>query len=137
MPNRYFGRVIAGVIIAAVVTIGARSLTLAQQAGPARTVLLKHDLPMSGYEAVLVEVTMPVGTREGRHTHPGSALVYVQEGALTLDHDGRPTVTYKVGESFFVDAGRVHEGMNRGNATVKAIATFIVEKGKAMTTQVP
>ena len=136
MPKPSVGRVVAGVIVVAVVVIGARSLTIAQQPGPARKVLLQQDLPMSGYEAVLAVVTMPVGTREGRHTHPGTALVYVQEGAITLDYDGRPTVTYKVGESFLVEAGRVHEGMNRGNIPVKAIATFIVEKGKPMTTQV-
>jgi quercetin dioxygenase-like cupin family protein len=136
MQKISIGRSVAGFIIAAVVVVGAQSLTNAQQAGVERKVLLQQDLTMPGYQAVLVAVTIPVGGREGRHIHPGTVLVHVQEGALTLDHDGRPTVTYKAGESLFVEAGKVHEGINRGNTPVKAIATFIVEKGQPMTTQV-
>lgn len=137
MPKTSISRCAAGVVIAAVIAIGLGPLANAQQAGVERKVLLQQDLTVPGYHAVLVAVTVPVGGREGRHVHPGTALVHVQEGAMTLDHDGRPTVTYKAGESFFVEAGKVHEGINRGNTPVKAIATFIVEKGKPMTTQVP
>ena len=136
MQKISIGRSVAGFIIAAVVVVGAQSLTNGQQAGVERKVLLQQDLTMPGYQAVLVAVTIPVGGREGRHIHPGTVLVHVQEGALTLDHDGRPTVTYKTGESLFVEPGKVHEGINRGNTPVKAIATFIVEKGKPLTTQV-
>jgi len=127
---------VAGLALAAVV-IGARSLAHAQQPVVERKVLIQQDVSAPGYQAVLVAVTIPVGGREGRHTHPGTALVHVQEGTLTLDHDGRPTATYKAGESFSVDAGKVHEGINRGNAPVKAVAAFVVEKGKPLTSQVP
>ena len=137
MQKTSLRRVAAGLVIAALAVIGARLLANAQPAGVERKVLLQQDVTIPGYQAVLVAVTIPVGGREGRHTHPGTVLVHVQEGALTLDHDGRPTVTYKAGESLSVEAGKVHEGINRGNAPVKAIATFIVEKGKPLTTQVP
>lgn len=137
MPKTSVSRVAAGFVIAAAVAIGAGSLGHAQQPGVERKVLLQQDLAIPGYQAVLVALTVPVGAREGRHVHPGTVLVHVQDGGLTLDHDGRPTVTYKAGESFFVEAGKVHEGINRGNTPVKAVATFIVEKGKPMTTQVP
>ena len=50
-----------------------------------RTVLLRHDTPAPGFEAVLVQVDLPVGAREGRHTHPGLLLIHVEEGTLTLD----------------------------------------------------
>ena len=89
----------------------------------------------SGYQNVLVAVTIPAGGREGRHTHPGTAIVHVLEGALTLDHDGRPSTTYKAGETLSVEAGKVHEGINKGNTPVRAIASFVVEKGKPLTTQ--
>ena len=42
-----------------------------------------------------------------------------------------------LGESFYVEPGKIHEGINKGNAPVKAIASFIVEKGKPLTSQVP
>jgi quercetin dioxygenase-like cupin family protein len=44
--------------------------------------------------------------------------------------------TYKAGETLSVEAGRVHEGMNLGTTPVKAIASFVVEKGKPLTSQV-
>jgi quercetin dioxygenase-like cupin family protein len=107
----------------------------AQQPAVQRKVLLQQDLTIPGYQAVLVSVEIPVGGREGRHTHPGAVLVHVEEGALTLDYEDKPTVTYKVGESFYVEPGKIHEGINKGNMPIKAIATFIVEKGKPLTTQ--
>ena len=127
--------------IAAVVLAGAAALTsawsTAQAQGPAveRKVLLQQDAPAAGYQNVLVAVTIPAGGREGRHSHPGTAIVHVLEGALTLDHDGRPTTTYKAGETLFVEAGRIHEGINKGTGPVRAIASFVVEKGKPLTTQ--
>src|SRR6202035_76932 len=102
-----------------------------------RTVLLQRDLPIPGYAAALVAVELPIGAREGRHMHPGTLVAYVKEGALTLDYEGKPTVTYNVGESFSVDPGKVHEGMNKGNVTTRLVATFVFEKHKPMTTQVP
>ena len=58
------------------------------------------------------------------------------EGALTLEQEGRPTVIYKTGESILVEPGRVHEGINKGSVPIRIVATFVVEKGKPMTTQV-
>lgn len=109
----------------------------AQAPQPTRKVLLQQDLAIPGYTAALVAVEIPVGAREGRHTHPGTAIVYVQEGTLTLDYEGKPTATYTAGQTFSVEPGKIHEGINKGNTTVRALASFIVEKGKPLTTQVP
>src|SRR3989442_8541744 len=126
---------VAAAAVLAIVVAGA--VTTAQQAPTVkRTVLLQHDTSAPGYEAVLVAVEIPVGGREGRHTHSGTAMIHVLEGAITLDYEGKPTVTYKAGESFFVDAGKVHEGINKTNVATRALATFVVPKGQAVTTQV-
>ena len=102
-----------------------------------RTPLMTQALPMpGGYVATLVSVELPVGAREGRHLHSGTLVAYVKEGALTLDHEGKPTVTYKPGETFSVEPGKVHEGMNKGNVTTRLIATFVFPKDQPMTTQV-
>jgi quercetin dioxygenase-like cupin family protein len=101
-----------------------------------RTVLLQHDTSAPGFEAVLVAVEIPVGGREGRHFHSGTAMIHVTDGAITLDYEGKPTVRYKAGDSFFVDAKAVHEGINKENVPAKAIATFIIPKGQPVTTQV-
>ena len=119
------------------VLIGAAFLSLsAQQPTVTRKVLIQQDLTIPGYTAALVSVEIPVGGREGRHTHPGTIMVVVQEGELTLDYEGKPTMTYKAGQSFYVEPGKIHEGINKGKTAVRAIASFVVEKGKPLTTQV-
>jgi quercetin dioxygenase-like cupin family protein len=119
------------------VILALTAAAAAQQPQVERKVLLQQDTAAAGYQNVMVAVTIPAGGREGRHMHPGTAIVHVQEGELTLDHDGRQRRTYKVGETLSIDAGKVHEGMNLGKIPVKAIASFVVEKGKPLTSQVP
>ena len=109
----------------------------AQQPQVTRKVLLQQDLTIPGYAAAMVAVEIPVGGREGKHTHPGTVIVYVQEGTITLEYEGKPTASYKAGETFSVEPGKIHEGINKGNTPVRAIASFIVEKGKPLTTQAP
>lgn len=128
--------VLAAVAVLTLVSVHAQTQASAQAPTVKRTVLLQHETSAPGFEAVLVSVEIPVGGREGRHTHSGTAMIHVTDGALTLDYEGKPTVTYKAGDSFFVDAGKVHEGINRGNVAAKAIATFIIPKGQPVTTQV-
>ena len=122
---------------AALVTLSTAPRTFAQASPQVkRTVLLRHDAPAPGFEAVLVRVELPVGGREGRHTHPGLLLIYVEEGTLTLEYEGKPSTDYKTGDSVIVEAGKVHEGINKGNTPIKAIATFVIPKGATLTTQV-
>ena len=135
-----FKKLIKLVVIALVVAAG--SAAAQQAAAPSaptvtRTPLLTKDLPMpGGYVATLVTVDLPVGAREGRHMHSGTLVAYVKEGALTLDYEGKPTVTYQAGETFSVDPGKVHEGMNKGTVTTRLVATFVYPKDQPMTTQV-
>jgi quercetin dioxygenase-like cupin family protein len=82
-------------------------------------------------------VEIPSGVREVRHTHPGPLAGYVLEGTLILEHEGRPTATYKAGEAFLVEAGKIHQGINTGDGPVKLVATLTVEKGKPATAPPP
>ena len=47
---------------------------------------------------------------------------------------GDQTATVKQGEIFVVPAGTVHSGENTGKTPVKVLVTFVVEKGKPLTT---
>jgi len=129
-------RIVVLTAIAALAFVSAQVIHAQQAPTVKRTVLLQHDTSAPGFEALLVSVEIPVGGREGRHTHPGTAMIHVLEGALTLDYEGKPTTTYKAGQSFFVDAGKVHEGINKENVPAKAIATFVIPKGQPVTAQV-
>ena len=107
-------------------------LTLhAQQTGEIkRTVLEKKDLRVSGREGLLVRVEFTPGAREAKHTHPGDLFAYLQEGTLTLNREGTPTVTLNPGEVFFVPAEKVHWAECAGKTPCKPVTTLVVEKGK-------
>ena len=122
--------------IAAVSLIGTQPVFSAAAPTVVRKVLMQQDVP-NGAQLAVVSVEIPVGGREGRHTHSGPLIVYVQEGALTLDYEGKPTVTYKPGDTFFVESGKIHEGINNGTVPIKALASFVTPKGAPLTTQVP
>jgi quercetin dioxygenase-like cupin family protein len=107
------------------------------QVGLERKIVLQQDLKMPGYETVVAEVTLAVGGREGRHTHPGTLIGYLLQGELTLEVEGQPTRVFKAGEAALIPAGVVHEGRNTGSVPTKVIATFIVEKGKPLSTPAP
>jgi len=110
------------------------SVVAAQQVGDIkRNVLSKEDLgSVPGHEGLLVRVEFAPGAREGKHTHPGEVFAYVEEGAIILNVEGKPTVTVKAGEVFFIPAGKVHWGENAGKTPAKALVTFVVEKGKPL-----
>jgi quercetin dioxygenase-like cupin family protein len=123
-------------IIAAAVAICATAMTPSAkpQVGLERKILLEQDLAIPGYEVVLAQVTLAIGGREGRHSHPGTLVANILEGELTLELEGKPTKIVKAGESVLVEPGQVHEGFNKGSVPIKALATFIVEKGKPLAT---
>ena len=126
-------------VLAVSATIGVLAVAPAgdAQVGLERKIVLQQDLQMPGYETVVAEVTLAVGGREGRHTHPGVLIGYILQGELTLDVEGQPTRVYKPGDVGLIPAGVVHEGRNMGSVPIKVIATFIVEKGKPLATPAP
>jgi len=125
---------IASVIVGLGVVAGGPA-PHAQNPGITRTVLMRRPTTVPGYEVVMLEAVIAAGAREGRHTHPGTLLARVEQGTVTLDYEGKPTAAYKAGESFFVDAGKVHEGINSGTAPAKILATLVVKTGDTLTTQ--
>jgi quercetin dioxygenase-like cupin family protein len=108
-----------------------------EQSAIQRKSLLREDSTIPGYQLIMNIVEIPAGAREVKHTHPGPLAGYILEGTLILEHEGRPTATYKVGEAFLVEAGKIHQGINTSNAPVKILATLAVEKGKPATSPVP
>ena len=108
----------------------------AQPAGVMRTDLQRHDLSAPGREAIQVRVDLAPGVAFGDHTHPGEEIIYVLEGALEYQVDGKPPVTLKAGDVLFIPAGAVHSARNVGNVTGSELATYIVEKGKPLLTLV-
>ena len=108
----------------------------AQQTGIKRTDLQRHDLGVPGREAVQVRVDIDPVVAFGKHTHPGEKIIYVLEGSLEYQIEGKPPVTLKAGDVLFIPAGTVHAAKNVGSTTASELATYIVEKGKPLLTLV-
>jgi quercetin dioxygenase-like cupin family protein len=123
-------------IMAAVVLIVGSGLALhvalAQQPEIKRTDLQRHDLSAPGREVVQVRVDFAPGAAFPKHSHPGEEIVYVIEGVLEYEVEGKPPVTLKAGEVLFIPAGAIHAAKNVGSSNAAELATYIVEKGKPL-----
>ncbi len=104
----------------------------AQQTGSKRTELQRHDLSAPGREVVQVRVDFDPGYIAPKHTHPGEEIVYVLEGTLEYQVEGKPPVTLKAGDVLFIPAGTIHTAKNVGSDNGAELATYIVEKGKPL-----
>jgi quercetin dioxygenase-like cupin family protein len=106
------------------------------QPGVKRTDLQRHDLSVPGREAVQVRVDLAPGVAFGKHTHPGEEIIYVLEGSLEYQIEGKPPITLRAGDVLFIPAGTIHSARNVGSGTGSELATYIVEKGKPLLTLV-
>jgi quercetin dioxygenase-like cupin family protein len=128
------------VVVAVIVASGlvlVLELARAQQPGITRIDLQRRDLSAPGLEVVQTIVELEPGVTSARHTHPGEEIVYVLEGApLEYQVAGRPSVTLKPGDVLFIPAGVIHAAKNVGSQKGAELATYIVEKGKPLLTEV-
>jgi quercetin dioxygenase-like cupin family protein len=122
----------------AVGVIGTHVLT-AQPQPVTRTILQQQALEgTAGREVVMYVVELVPGGVAGRHYHPGPELLYVLEGALTLEHDGQSPVTLKAGESAHIPAKHIHNAKNASATWPSKVLVFLVgEKGQPLATPVP
>ena len=122
--------------IAALALIVAGGLAMygarAQQ-GIKRTDLQRHDLSAPGRETIQTRVDFTPGAAFPRHTHPGEEIIYVIEGSIEYEVDGKP-VTVKAGGVLFIPAGTVHAAKNVGTTNAAELGTYVVEKGKPLVT---
>jgi quercetin dioxygenase-like cupin family protein len=126
-------------VVAAVIVVSGLvfHVARAQQAGTRRIDLQRHDLSVQGREVVQTIVELDPGVTSSRHTHPGEEIVYVLDGApLEYELQGKTPVTLKPGDVLFIPAGTIHAAKNVGNRKGAELATYIVEKGKPLLTEV-
>jgi quercetin dioxygenase-like cupin family protein len=128
--NKYL---LAGIIAAVAVSMFTLiNSAYAQQPGTKRTELQRHNVSVSGYEAIQMRVDFDPGVSFPRHKHPGEEIIYVLEGLLEYQVEGRAPVTLKAGQVLFVPANTIHSAKNIGKGNGAELATYIVEKGKPL-----
>ena len=83
-----------------------------------------------GWEAILVERPLPAGAESGKHTQAGNEIVYIAEGSVIFEAQGKPAKTLKPGESFTTVDGEVHNVKNASKSEpAKALAFYVAKKG--------
>ncbi|KAH8698657.1 RmlC-like cupin domain-containing protein [Talaromyces proteolyticus] len=131
MKTTSFTQVVASVLLMALATnCQVLHASSCQAEGVTRTVLQQHDIDVPGKDTVQDIVDFGPGTTFPRHTHPGEEVIYILDGLLEYQIDGKPAVTLKAGDVFFVPAGVVHSVRNLGNSSGSELATYILEKGQ-------
>ena len=117
-------------VLVAMGLLGSKTLS-AQEGLKAGTVLQRTTLKGApGWEAILVERDVPPGKESGKHTQSGNEIVYIQEGSVILEVQGKPAKTLKAGEAFTTVAGEVHNVKNASSSEpVKALAFYVAKKG--------
>jgi quercetin dioxygenase-like cupin family protein len=105
-------------------------MAVQQAPGISRTDLQQHDLSVPGREVIQNRVDIGPEAPVVKHWHPGEEIIYVLEGSLEYQLEGRPPVTVNAGDVFFVPAEKVHTAKNAGSGNAAELATYVVEKGK-------
>jgi quercetin dioxygenase-like cupin family protein len=97
----------------------------------AGTIVQRTELKSApGWEAILVQRILPPGAESGKHTQAGNEIVYIQDGSVIFEAQGKPAVTLKPGEAFTTVAGEVHNVKNASSsAPAKALAFYVAKKG--------
>ena len=123
-------------LMAATLIVAATSLTAAdppRPAGSSRTDLQRHDLSTAGWETLQARVDFAPGASFPSHSHPGEEIIYVLQGSIEYAVDGKPPVTLKAGDVLFVPYGSFHAARNVGDGPASELATYVLEKGKPLT----
>jgi quercetin dioxygenase-like cupin family protein len=127
--------VIARTVLAGLaLVLCAASAPRAQLPGVQRQVLERAAGPVDGQEVLLVRVEIAPGAATGRHSHPGIETGYVVAGEVVMQVDGEAPRTLVPGDSYLIPAGRIHDVRVVGGRPARALATFVVERGKPLAT---
>lgn len=120
----------AGIVLG---VIGIQFLE-AQQQPIKRTEVLRTDMAgMEGKEAHMWVAEIAPGAATGKHSHPTPRFVYVLDGSVTLEVEGRTPQTFRAGEGFQEMPDSVHNFRNSSTTIpAKALGFQIAGKGQAL-----
>ena len=108
--------------------------TLVAQEATVTTLVSKDLAGVPGKELLMITVTYPPGGSDHAHTHDAQVLVYVIEGSIVMQVNGKAAVTLGPGDTFYEDPDDVH--VVSRNASNTAPAKFLVFFAKAKGTPV-
>jgi quercetin dioxygenase-like cupin family protein len=119
-----------------VATVAGICTAYAQQPAIKRTDLATANQSATDVGSMWIAEIAP-GASTGRHTHPTPRFVYVLEGSVVLEMDGKPSQTFKAGEGFAEPPSEVHNFRNASTSTpAKALGVQVAPKGTPLQTNV-
>ena len=83
-----------------------------------------------GKEGRMIEVSYPPGAQDVVHRHDAHAFVYVLEGQIIMQLEGKPAVTLKAGQTFYEGPTDVHVVGRNASNTEPARFVVVLLKGK-------
>ena len=104
----------------------------AQQVGTHRKELSRNNLSIPGWEEIQTRVDLGPGVTAPKHKHPGEEIIYVIEGTIEYQLEGKPPVTLKAGDVLFIPLGIPHSAKNIGQTNAAELGTYIVPIGKPL-----
>jgi quercetin dioxygenase-like cupin family protein len=104
-----------------------------------RTDLLKLDIgEVKNGEMNVWVADIPPGAATGRHSHPTPRFVYVIEGAVVVELDGKPPQTFKTGQAFAEMPDQIHNFRNASSTeSAKALGFQYARKDQPLQTNAP
>jgi len=137
--GRKVGLLVLASLAGAALGAAAIQPTGAQQPPIKRTDLLKTELAeMKDSEMSIWVADVAPGAATGRHTHPTPRFVYVLEGAVVLEMDGKPTQSFKAGQAFVEMPNQVHNFRNASTTEVaRALGFQYAAKGQPLQSNAP
>jgi len=133
--GRARGFLAVGLVVGAGLGVfGSRALD-AQPPGLRRSVLVRAEV--DARDVILGTAELRPGAAAGRHFHHGLEVGYVLEGTAVLEVEGQPPVALKAGDAYHVPANRPHDVKNAGSLPARALAVYVVEKGKPLAVPAP
>lgn len=78
----------------------------------------------------MITVEYPPGASDPAHRHNAEVFIYVLEGSIIMQVDGRPPVTLKAGQTFYEGPNDVHVGGRNASKTkpAKFLVFFVKQK---------
>jgi quercetin dioxygenase-like cupin family protein len=135
-PSRF---IVLGLIAGTALGVIGSQLVRAQQQSIKRTDLLKSELhEIQDNEMHVWVADVAPGAATGRHTHPTPRFVYVIEGAVVLELDGKSPQTFKAGQAFAEMPNEIHNFKNASTTEpAKALGFQYARKGQALQINAP
>ncbi len=127
-------------VLAVGIAIGAilSQVLNAQQDAIKMKMLKKADLVgIEGKEAVVFTAEIAPGAVGGKHYCTGNELAHIVKGSMILEIEGKPPVTYKAGDTFYLSPKEVHFPKNPSATTPTNVLGFaIIDKGQPINVMV-